>query len=62
MAGPSTRLALNVRALKAASWLEFWVQRLSEKAYAQDAEFFKRRSGPLPLEQGEVRDFIYGMS
>jgi hypothetical protein len=61
MTGPSTRAALNSRALSTANWLEAWAGRLTEKAIAQDAKFFKRRSEPVALKQVEVMGLINGM-
>jgi hypothetical protein len=62
MVGPSTRRALNSRALDAANWLQYWAERLAEKAVAQDKEFFRKGSrATLTLQHGDVMDLQYGM-
>jgi hypothetical protein len=63
MVGPSTRRALNSRALGAASWLEFWAEKLADMAVAQDIEFFSNRRSrtTITLTHGEVMDLWRGM-
>jgi hypothetical protein len=49
--------------LDAANWLQFWAERLTEKAVAQDEEFFRKGSrATLTLQHSDVMDLMYGMS
>jgi hypothetical protein len=41
MIGPSTRRALNVRALRTALWLENWQKRLFDEAKNQNVDLFR---------------------
>jgi hypothetical protein len=62
MVGPSTKRALNTRALDAANWLQWWTERLADIAVTQDKGFFHKGSRTaLTLQHSDVMDLWNGM-